>query len=338
MIKRLKIWIAMLLILPCLAFGAVTMSSAPASASITISPSTCSNCPGGSPECVTFGFSSISTQAIQRAFEQVLQEFLDSFTNFFRDIFNNFLGGLLNGLNDVFEQRFISWQDNFIAYDLIPNMQRQTNQVYTEMVSSSQAVNSGIDGQVQATAMRNLNNIEADSFLAHQPAPGLCVAGVGAGSNMAQAYSFGRLVRGAWETKFSKRGMGSDSQFTIASLNLPPEENQTLAENGTAKSRMSPGLEGLEGTAFEGYIQNAQLSNSWKTGPIGHLGFQWERYCALLADPRDNGGNNGCRSSGNAETRGMDVNPTKYLFNQTVINMNNPDAVSYTHLTLPTKA
>ena len=321
---RFKLFIIALFMIPALGLG-VSKTVTPAVAAITVTPSTCSNCPGGSPQCVTFNFSKISTAAIQQAFQEVLQSFLDSFLGFFDDIFNNFLGGLLQGFQDIFEMQFIQWQDAFFAYDWIPNLQRQTSQVYTMMVNSSQAINSGLDSQTQAKVQRAVEGIEADAFISHRPSGGLCVAGSIGGSNLGRTYNFARMLRDAWERKFSHRGMGANSEFTMASLGLDARPQQSFAENQGGVSRLTPGLKGLEGSAFEKYVQDAQMSSSWKAGPIGHMGYQWARYCQFLADPNDNGGNTGCPEIQSPEnSRGMDVNPTKYLFNTLVLDLDDP--------------
>lgn len=326
MIRRVKIFIISLLVVSGLAFAGAQIAPKQAAAAITVSPSVCSNCPAGSPLCVTVNFPKISTLAIKQAFQQVLQQFMDSFTSFFDNIFNNFLGNLLTGINDILEGGFIQWQDNFLAYDLIPAKQMQMNQINTAYVDSSRAMNSAMDGVNNARTIRTMQKLEIDAAAASTPHQQTCVAATLSGSNFARANSMIRAFRKASERMFTQRGSGQ-SEFKFADNQTETQSSgpKTVTAANLSNSRFSPGFIDDGQTAFTDSIQKVQLQGvprSYGAGPNAHQKYQFERYCRFLVSSDDNGGKSGCGNiTVQGDMRGMDVKPTEFLFNKFTIDV-----------------
>ncbi len=317
MLKKFEIAVICFLFLGGLIFGGQSLVPKEAQAQITVSPSFCTNCPGGFMPCVTVGFPQITTAAIERAFRQVLQQFLDSFTSFFDNIFNNFIGNLLNGINDIIEGMMITWQNDFFSYELMPALQLATGQINTAYIDSWRAVNSGMDGMNNARRLRAGEDLQASAFATAKPSPQICVAGSIGGSNWAASYAKIRAFMRASETMFTHRGAQKDPQLADNS-----NQDMTVTAQNLMNGRFTPGLDIGNENSFEGSVTQAQVFPRSSTGPGGHQGDQWQRYCTYLAQPTDNGDRNGC---GNVTVtpgaQGMDIKPMEFLYNSYLIDV-----------------
>ncbi|MGM0422295.1 MAG: hypothetical protein ACQEQL_04255 [Pseudomonadota bacterium] len=182
-------------------FGLVTAGvpeSKKAYAGATVAPSTCSNCPFGSPLCVPTGYTEISAEAIYSAFESYIQDEYNDLSDWLAEQWDNFVEDVLDGINDILEGQFMEWQDSLWAYDLRPALQNHMGQINTGYVDQSRQAGSNLDGTLLNEHVEAIAEQEKKARERYRPSEQLCVSGSLAGS-FPRSNAFSRGFRQASE-------------------------------------------------------------------------------------------------------------------------------------------
>lgn len=261
------IFIAALLFFGVVLSGSAVLNKAQAG-TITVPPYACTvPCSVFIPSVPCVGTQSTQTavdSTVYPAFYNQMQTSFNNLANWMNNRFNQFIEALLVGFDDIVEQGFQDWMDNWWANDYLPALQDMTGQINAAFVDQTRVTGSEMDATLMNRHLQEQAQQEKEARSRYEPSDATCPASGSMAGSFARSNAVNRAFRQASERdhntdQTNKLGSKYENGPTDAVRHQWDRYCQNLVSPGTNDGMTGCAPGSLAGSLASEETQNADI-------------------------------------------------------------------------------